>query len=186
MSMSQQHKNTMFKQRGFSLIEALVAFLILSVGMLGIASLQLISLKSSRTATLRTVAVIKSEEMFERIRNNPVALDPGTVQNYIVSTGGLGTNHGCDDYSGSVVTCNATKIAEYDIYNWKADLKQSMGGPNDNASATASIEVLPATLARPTAVVTITINWLERKQEAKTMEPMSYSASAHICENTTC
>ena len=84
-----QQKNTMFKQRGFSLIEALVAFLILSIGMLGIASLQMISLKAGKTAELRTIAVIKAEEILERIRNNQVA-----VVSYISLAGDAGVDGG--------------------------------------------------------------------------------------------
>lgn len=186
--MKYQQKNSKSKQGGFSLIEALVAFLILSVGMLGIASLQLISLKAGHTAVLRTLAVIKAEEMFERIRNNPVVLDPDNVvaagSSYVVSAGDAGTSHGCNDSSGTINLCNFVQIAEDDIYNWKADLKNSL--PN-NTGTTASIDVLskvPGT--RPTAIVTISINWQERKQGTKAMTTMSYVVSAHICDNTAC
>lgn len=182
------HKNMIFKQRGFSLIEALVAFLILSVGMLGIASLQLLSLKAGHTAVLRTIAVIKAEEMFERIRNNPVVLDPATVgSSYAVLAGDLGTSHSCNDSSGAVELCNYIQIAQDDIFNWKESLKNSL--PN-NAGTTASIDVvakIPGTL--PVATVTITINWQERGRNAQgepVMTPMSYIVSAHICDNTKC
>jgi type IV pilus assembly protein PilV len=172
-----QYKNTPSKQRGFSLIEALVAFLILSVGLLGIASLQLLSLKAGHTAALRTVAVIKTEEMFERIRNNPVV-----VLNYIVLAGDPGDNNGCT--GGGAVACNQAQMARDDIYNWKADLKTSL--PN-NAGTTASIDVqAPVPGVNPTATVTITINWQERNQETQVMDTMSYSVSAHICDNTRC
>ena len=183
--MIQQHKNTIFKQNGFSLIEALVAFLILSVGMLGIASLQLLSLKAGHTAVLRTVAVIKAEEMFERIRNNPVVLDPATAgSSYAVLAGDLGTSHSCNDSSGAVELCNYIQIAQDDIFNWKESLKNSL--PN-NSGTTASIDVLPKTPGTlPTATVTITINWQERNQETQTMDTMSYSVSSHICDNTKC
>ena len=85
--------NINHKQKGFSLIEALVAFLILSVGMLGIASLQTMSLKSGHTAALRTVAVVKVEEILESMRSNPTAVNdyaagtapvPPAIMNLIV------------------------------------------------------------------------------------------------------
>ncbi len=178
------HQHT-HKQNGFSLIEALVAFLILSVGMLGIASLQLLSLRAGHTAVLRTVAVIKAEEMFERIRNNPIVLDPATAGNgYEVGVGDLGTSHGCNDSTNTVVLCSYTKMAQDDIYNWKKSLRNSL--PN-NAGTTASVAVLaktPGTL--PTATVTITINWKEREQGTKNMTTMSYVVAAHICDNTSC
>lgn len=189
--MIQQHKNVIFKQNGFSLIEALVAFLILSVGMLGIASLQLLSLKAGHTAVLRTVAVIKAEEMFERIRNNPVVLDPDNLDaagsSYVVLAGDFGTSHGCNDATIPMTVCSFAQMAQDDIFNWKESLRNSL--PN-NAGTTASIDVaakIPGTL--PVATVTITINWQERGQNAQgepVLTPMSYIVSAHICDNTKC
>ena len=181
--MIKQHKKMASSQHGFSLIEALVAFLILSVGMLGIASLQLISLKAGKTAELRTVAVIKVEEMFERIRNNPVILDPGVAGSYESDTNDSGNDNGCNDYTLSIVTCTSAELARDDIYNWKANLEASL----PNTGVTASIAVLdkvPGVL--PTATVTITVNWQERNPETQTMDTMNYSASAHICDNTGC
>ena len=177
--MIQYHKTTMFKQRGFSLLEALVAFLILSIGLLGIASLQLISLKAGHTATLRTVAVIKVEEILERIRINQLVVD-----SYTVDTTTLGVDHGCNDSSGAMVTCTSAQMVEQDIFNWKAGLKTSLP---DNATTTASIAVVPATPGdMPTAEVAVTINWQERNTETQIMDDMSYSVVSHICVDTTC
>lgn len=177
--MMQRYKNTSVKQSGFSLIEALVAFLILSIGMLGIASLQVISLKAGHTAVLRTVAVIKSEEILERIRNNPTQ-----VLSYIVLAGDPGVDVGCNDSTGSVKSCNPLEMVSDDIYNWKSDLKTSLP---DNSGTTASIDVVaPVPGVNPTATVTVTINWQERNPETQTMDTMNYSVSAHICGNTGC
>ena len=177
--MKSQYKNTVFRQRGFSLIEALVAFLILSVGMLGIASLQLISLKAGKTAELRTVAVIKAEEILERIRNNPAA-----VLSYAVTDGDLGVDNNCDDGGGTINVCNSAEMAEDDIYNWKSDLRTSLP---DNAGTTATVDVVaPAPGVNPTATVTVTISWQERNPEMQTMDTMNYSVSSHICDNTSC
>ena len=177
--MKSQYKNTEFRQRGFSLIEALVAFLILSVGMLGIASLQLISLKAGKTAELRTVAVIKAEEMLERIRNNPVA-----VLSYVVTVGDLGVDNNCNDSGGTIKMCNSVEMAEDDVFNWKLDLKTSLP---DNAGTTATVDVVaPVPGVNPAATVTVTISWQERNPEMQTMDTMSYSVSSHICDNTSC
>jgi type IV pilus assembly protein PilV len=183
--MMPQLKKTMPKQQGFSLIEAIVAFLILSIGMLGIASLQMLSLKAGHTAELRTLAVIKAEEMFERIRTNPVALDPTNPASasYAATAADSGTNYECNDSTGTVKLCTYAEIAQDDIYNWKTDLRNSLP---DNDNTTASIVVAPVTATNPTVTVTITINWQERKQEAQSMDDMNYSVTAHICDNTQC
>lgn len=173
-----QQKNTLFKQRGFSLIEGLVAFLILSVGMLGIASLQMISLKAGKTAELRTIAVIKAEEILERIRNNPVE-----VMSYISLAGDVGVDNGCDDSSGSINMCTSAEMVGDDIANWKSSLEASL--PNTDVTATIDV-VAPVPGVNPTAVVTVTISWEERNPETKIMDTMSYSVSSHICDVTSC
>ena len=179
--MIKQHKKIVSSQYGFSLIEALVAFLILSIGMLGIASLQLLSLKAGHTASLRTVAVIKIEEMFERIRNNPTVLDPAVTGTYTVGDGGTGSDNSCNDY-GPINYCSRADLASDDIYRWKTDLENSM--PADTTASIAVVDKTPGTL--PVATVTITVNWKERDQETQALNTMSHSVSAYICDNTTC
>jgi type IV pilus assembly protein PilV len=57
-------------QRGISLVEALVALVVMSVGMLGIASLYVTSLKTGKSALTRTQAVNLVNDMADRIRAN--------------------------------------------------------------------------------------------------------------------
>lgn len=174
--MRQAYKTRKNKQNGFSLIEALVAFLILSGGMLGIASLQLISLKAGHTATLRTVAVIKTEEIFERIRSNAQGM-----ASYVVDTADAGDDNGCNDPNATNL-CSRAEMARDDIYSWKLDLKSSL--PNTDET-TASIAVVAAVVGtQPTDTVTVTINWQERNQDTKTMDDMNYSVSTNICSKS--
>lgn len=58
------------RQRGFSLLEALVSIVVLSFGLLGVAGLQATSLKYSRDARNQSVAVNLAREMAEMIRSN--------------------------------------------------------------------------------------------------------------------
>lgn len=60
-------------QRGVTIVEGLVALVILSVGMLGIASLYVASLKTGRTALTRTNAVNLVNDMLDSIRANGTA-----------------------------------------------------------------------------------------------------------------
>lgn len=184
--MMPQLKNTMAEQRGFSLLEAIVAFLVVSIGMLGIASLQMLSLKAGYTARVHTMVVIKAEEMFERIRNNPIALDPtnaasASYESDIVDSG---VNNGCNDSSGTAVLCTYAEIARDDIYNWKADLRNSLYFGDNNT--TASIVVVPRSAANPTATVNITIYWQERDPESQAMNDFNSTFSTYICDNTQC
>lgn len=168
------------RQRGFSLIEALVAFLLLSVGMLGIASLQAVSLRAGYTATLRTVAVIKAEEILERMRANQTALAS------YVSVAGAGTAAPvpeCTDISG-VVICNPAQMASYDIYKWKQDL---LGSFPANTTATIAVTAPVDPNVQPLSIVTVAINWDERDPSADgQVIKMNYSTSQDICGAAAC
>lgn len=52
---------------GFTLIEALVALLVLSVGLLGVAGMQLIALQSSHVSFQRTIASLAAQDAVERL-----------------------------------------------------------------------------------------------------------------------
>ena len=59
--------------KGFSLIEVLIALIIMSVGMLGIAGLYVQSMQAGRTSMLRHHAVTLAGDIADRIRANPIA-----------------------------------------------------------------------------------------------------------------
>jgi len=146
------------RQCGFSLIEALVAFLILSVGMLGIASLQTVALRAGTTATLRSAATMKNQEILERMRANPAGL-----LDYIAGTGdGLtAPTNICAGIPSKCTTVPASgkDMALSDVYLWKQDILSVFP-----STTTATITMVPGA-ASPTVrpqQVTVTINWEER------------------------
>lgn len=55
-------------QRGISLIEVLITVLVLSIGLLGLAGLQLTSLRNSQSAMERSVGVVQTYSIIEAIR----------------------------------------------------------------------------------------------------------------------
>jgi len=57
-------------QRGTTLIETLVALVVLSVGLLGIAALQMTSLRNNRGAHLRSQAQVLAYDIADRMRAN--------------------------------------------------------------------------------------------------------------------
>jgi type IV pilus assembly protein PilV len=57
-------------QRGTTLIETLVALVVLSVGLLGIAALQMTSLRNNRGAHLRSQAQVLAYDITDRMRAN--------------------------------------------------------------------------------------------------------------------
>lgn len=66
------------KQQGLSMVEVLVAVVILAIGLLGIASTQLVALEQTNMAQKRTTATSLVQEMADRVRANNGEL-PGSV-----------------------------------------------------------------------------------------------------------
>jgi type IV pilus assembly protein PilV len=73
---------------GFTLVEALVALVVLSIGMLGIAALYMETLRASRSALYRTEAVTMAADLADRIRanRNPANAYTGAGQNAIAQS----------------------------------------------------------------------------------------------------
>lgn len=159
-------------QAGFSLIEALVAFLILSIGMLGIASLQTMSLKAGHTATLRMAAVMKTDEILESMRANPSA-----VLSYAAGTADSGADNGCSQTTVIAVVCSPVQLAADDIFRWKRSLTDAL--PN-NASTTASVVVTPPVPPETMTNIVVTINWSERDVDNGGATNMNYSVTAQM------
>ncbi len=164
--------NIKHNQEGFSLIEALVAFLILSVGMLGIASLQTMSLKSGHTAALRTVAVVKVDEILESMRSNTTAL-----LSYSAGTADMGTDNGCSQTTVAASACTAAQMAQDELFRWKRSLIDSL--PN-NAGTTASVVITPAVAPSTLNLVVVSVNWSERDLETGSAANMNYSVTVQM------
>jgi len=62
--------NSRFRQQGLSLLEAMIALVIISVGLLGIAALQINALKQNNSAYWHSKAVWIAHDMAERMRAN--------------------------------------------------------------------------------------------------------------------
>lgn len=85
---------------GFTLLEVLIALLVLSVGLLGIAGLQLTSLRSNHSAYLRSQATILAYDILDRMRANraQAQADNTTADDYNTT---IATAEDLPDISGS-------------------------------------------------------------------------------------
>ncbi len=62
-------------QRGFTLVEVLVTIIIMSIGLLGVAGLQLASMRSNHSAYLRTQATLAAYDLIDRMRADPASFN---------------------------------------------------------------------------------------------------------------
>jgi type IV pilus assembly protein PilV len=111
---------------GFTLMEVLVTIVILSIGLLGIAGLQLNSLRGNQSALDSTVAVSLAVEMADRIRANPPR-NPNTgdllmTSNYLFLDA-AGSDPGCIN-----TLCNTNQVELTDAYEWFTKLEELLPG----------------------------------------------------------
>ena len=105
------------KHAGFGLVESLVALVVVSVGMIGIAALYGQGLGAGRTALYRTQAVNLAADMADRVRVNRRG-----GANY----GGAAANNNCDPGGGA--DCTPAQMAAHDLFGWQAQVAAQLPG----------------------------------------------------------
>ena len=100
------------RMRGYSLVELLVAIIVIGLGALGTAALQLANSKNTRIALERTTAVILAQDMAERLRANPSGDYLGVAE----GTGPLGF------VNCLARNCASHELERFDIAVWKCSL----------------------------------------------------------------
>ena len=111
MSRTHNPPPAMQRQRGFTLIEVLVTAVVLSVGLLGLAGLQTVSMRNNHSAYLRSQAVHLAYDMADRVRSNA---------NHQTKFNGLtaSATSACTGTSG----CDSSQMAKNDLYEWQGHI----------------------------------------------------------------
>jgi len=140
-------------QSGFTMVEVLVALVVLAIGLLGIAALYLNSLQSGRTAIFRTEAVNLAADLADRIRMNRTAqASYGTL--YADTEAVVGA---CETTGG----CSDADLASTDLAEWKADIAARLPEGEGQVAVT-----LPVAAGEPATYV-VSIRWSEVGEPAK-------------------
>jgi type IV pilus assembly protein PilV len=158
-----------FKNRGFTLLEVMVALLILSIGLLGLAAMQLTGMRYNTDAYARTQATIFAYDIIDRIRANPVGRINGNynVANTAAANATIAAYNACSAAGCNCdgAACTSANLALNDLgkwYNAQATINQAaaIGGlPGADQNNRATIDVV---VAGTTVTVTVTMNWRER------------------------
>ena len=121
---------------GFTLVEVLIALVVLSIGLLGIAALYLETLRANRTALFRTQAVTLAADLADRIRANRDP--PGAYACAAPCVPGVGTD-----------------IASEDLTQWVGLVQAQLPG------GTAGVTYVDDGVDNTPDVYTIDISWTE-------------------------
>ena len=127
---------------GFTLLEVLVAMLILSIGLLGLAALQANTLKLNHGALQRSQGIFLTYDMMDRLRANRTAALAGQ----------------CDIAMGA--TLGGTDLCDTDVTDWQDNFVAAFlpaGQGSIDCSTTANVCV-------------VTVQWDEGRQGGGTIQ----------------
>src|SRR5215469_7388300 len=106
------------RRNGFTLLEVLIALLVFSLGLLGLAGLLVVSVKTNHSAYLRTQASFLAHGMADRMRANSLGLWNGSyAHNTLSSTAGAAlTSAGTPTIKNcTTASCGYSDIAARDL-----------------------------------------------------------------------
>lgn len=132
---------------GFTLIEVLIAVILMSVGLLGMLSMQLQGLGNTNNSYFRTQATILGTDIVERMRANQEGVYAGNYDTINTDTTYSAVSGNCS------ASCSIAQLATQDIFEWTQNF----------AGASPRIPGATATVANSgDNTFTVTINWTER------------------------
>lgn len=168
------------RSQGFSLIEVMVALIVLSIGLLGIAKMEALSLSSTTVASMRSLAAIEASSLAAAMHENRgywTNADPSgatiKAQGAAVSvtTGApllaaaLAAAPACN-VPGT--PCSVANMAAFDLKTWATTLQALL--PNETATIVCS-NLTPISC-------TVNINWSENAVAINAQEAANANTSA--------
>ena len=142
-------------------MEVLIALVILSTGLLGLAALQAEGLRSSSSAYFRYSAVGLLNDITDRMRANIAGQQAGHY-----AAGTLSSSHQCSEEGSTAANdCTAQQLAEYDLFQWNALVLDELPG------SSWTIVTVPGNATQNT----ITVNWVERDKNLSESYTVEFS-----------
>jgi type IV pilus assembly protein PilV len=189
----------MRQQRGFTLIEVMVAVIVMCAGLLGVAKMQALALASTNVANVRSVVAIEAASLAATMHENraywavlePTANTNGTIT--ITSTGptatptitaadtAFATTQDCTSGGGtktsaSLPWCNTSaKVAAYDLQQWANAVNKVM--PNYTATIVCNNST-------PVSC-TVQVTWTERAVALNKQEVSATGSSSSYLQAPT-
>lgn len=131
---------------GFTMLEVLIAIVVLSIGLLGLAGLQATGLRNNQGAALRSIAIQQAYDMADRMRGNPGSVANGLYYN---------TAGAADANCNTVTGCSPASMAANDVFEWnRANANLLPGGQGTITAGPAA------------GLSTVTVMWDERRTGA--------------------
>lgn len=140
------------KNKGFTLIEVLIALVIFAIAYLALTAMQVRALRDNYSAYLRSQASSLAYDLADRVRANPVGAQAG---NYAIAACPAGAaTPACYTTAG----CAPAALAGNDLSGWCGEVTRLLPG----GDATVAFAAAPAPPAAPApARYRLTLTWRE-------------------------
>ena len=156
----------MKKNAGFTLIEVLVAMVILAIGLLGLSGMQATALRSNLSAYYRGQATQLGVDMADRMRANMAEGKKLENSTYITITPSSATSKsGCMTIAGS---CSSTELAEHDLFQWQQNLTSILPAGIGTISITGKISK-------------VLINWDDNRDGSVNNNDPNFEMNFQLC-----
>ncbi len=143
-------------EHGFSLVEILVALIVMSVGLLGIAKMQAVALSSTSVASQRSLAALEAAGLAAAMHaNRGYWGSAAAALKFEVKGGTVTPMPAAFADCSAVATCTPAVMATYDLQQWATSLQTEALLPNYDATIDCT------TISTPRSC-TITIKWSEK------------------------
>ena len=119
----------MKRNGGFTLIEVLIAMLVIVVGLLGVATMQIASFQANQGAYARSQAVYLAQDILDRIRSNPKGFRDTSIYDAIDTSkdSDIPADPNCVT---STTGCTPLQMAQQDVREWSANFSNVNGVDN--------------------------------------------------------
>ncbi len=153
------------KQKAFSLIEVMIAIVVFAFGMLGIAGLATVSVKSNHNGYMRSQASFFAQSILDSMRNNSWSVWNGNYNGTFTANSSV-----VNDCGTAATACDCAQVAARDIRLLQNQLAQSLNNVGNTATATINCNNGGFTYGSYACgdsdlpyrgMCTITINWQE-------------------------
>lgn len=134
--------------KGFTIVEVLVAMIILAIGVLGLGIMQISSLQNTRGGQMRSQATLLAYDIIDSMRANIPAVTAGHYN----SADRQGFDGPTQCY-GVAANCSDQDMASADLDRWRTSLRLNL--------PPAGWGTVTTTDSGNTSVVAVTVNWTD-------------------------
>lgn len=155
---------------GFSMIEVMVALLVIAIALFGTAKIQALTINATHNSASRSIAALQAASLAASMRANEAywtslsAPPPAAVASYNTSTGvtTLDTSLAGLTANCASVSCTPAAMAAYDLNAWVASLTSALPAGGATVACAVASSAVPETC-------TVTVQWTEKSVAANAL-----------------